>query len=140
MKSRIGFLLVGLALAAALWSLRDPAWLGSYTRGLFPPGVDESGRTTRWTGGRASFYVPASASRVSINLAGQIETGVMVSIYVDGQRVARPQVFRAWQNVTVASSQMPPTSRRHRRVDIQVSRTWQVEKFGVQIGWPVTTE
>lgn len=140
MKARIGLLLVGLAVIAALWSLRDPAWLGGYTRGLFPPGVDESGRTTRWTGGRASFYVPASASRVSIDLAGELETGVIVSIYVDGQRAARVQVFRAWQNVTVTASSMRATSRRHRRVDIQVSRTWAYEKFGVRIGWPVTVE
>lgn len=138
MKTRTWLVSIGVvSLVAALWALRDPAWIGDYDHGLFPVAVDDTGRTIRWTSGHAAFYVPASAPRVSIDLAGQLEDGVTVSVYFDGQRAARVQVLRAWKNVTVPSSSMPETTRRYRRVDLQVSRTWAYEKYGVRIGWPV---
>lgn len=140
MMSRRRWLVAACACAASivvLWLLRDPAWLASYDRGLFGVAVDESGREVRWTTSKASFYLPASASLIAFDVAGRLEAGVRVSIFVDGQRVARVLAYPEWQTIRVASASLPASSRRHRRVDIQVAQTWGPERFGVKIGWPV---
>jgi hypothetical protein len=110
-------------LVAAAWWLRDPAWLGDYRHGF---------RGDGWTGGRASFYVPSDQTSVSFDVAGHDEFTMQVSIYLDGRLVDRFSADSNWRTVTLPTGQIA-TSRRHRRVDIHVARTWGPDRKGVRV-------
>jgi len=86
-------LLIG---ASALWWLRDPAWLGDYRHGFHGDG---------WTGGRASFFVPADHASVTFDVAGHDQFTMQVSVYLDGR-----SFFRRCQ---LAHGNRPHRSSRH---------------------------
>jgi len=122
---RVGLIVViALLGVAALGWLRDPAWLGTYRHGFQGDG---------WTGGRASFYVPADQSSVTFDVAGHDQFTMQVSVYVDGRLVDRFSANENWRTVTVATGQLATTTRRHRRVDIHVARTWGPDRKGVRV-------
>ncbi len=113
---------LGLLVAAA-WSLRDPAWVAAYRHGIHGDG---------WTGGRASFFVPSGRDSVSFEVAGHAQFTVQASFYVDGRLVDRFSLSEGWRTVTLHAGQLD-TSRRHRRVDIHVARTWGPDRKGIRI-------
>ena len=64
---KIAALALCLVIAGALLAyLRDPPWLINVSSGFGTLEYDRSGRTFRWTGGRASFFVPAGAPLVRL--------------------------------------------------------------------------
>jgi hypothetical protein len=131
--------LVGVILAAALvptllW-LRDPPWLGRIESGLGPWSTDESGTRSRWTAGRASFFVPAEASEVRLPLRPGRDTAewpVVVTVSVDDRLADRMTLTQdEWYVSRVRLP--PPGSRRFRRIDIHADRTVD-GTYGVQLG------
>ena len=135
MTRRTVVVAIGLGVMGALLWLRDPVWLGDYTEGVTMVDEDGAGRQFRWTRGRASFYVDAAATAVELDLAGPEAFRVQTSVFVDGRLAGRVLLDRAWQRVSIATGAVP-TTRRHRRIDLQVARTWG-DQLGVRIGWPV---
>jgi len=129
-----------LALLAAfvcvVWYLRDPAWLIDQTTGLRQPERAADGTVFRWSGGHASFFVPATGRTVRIPLATTFDARgaipMIVSVYVDDERAARLLLTDdAWHDVTVA---LPPGgSRRVRRIDIRTSVVRE-DNHGVKVG------
>ncbi len=118
---------IGVAVVAVvLGTLRDPAWLATYRHGVHADG---------WTGGRASFYVPAQAPVITFDLAGHDRFSTQVSIWVDGQLVDRFTADAAWRTVRIPIADRP-TSRRHRRVDLHVARAWGDPRKGVRVRLP----
>jgi len=117
---RVALLLVTII---ALWWLRDPAWVSAYTHGIHGDG---------WTGGRASFFVSADREAVTFEVAGHDQFTMQVSFYVDGRLVDRFSLGEPWLTVTLRTGQRS-TSRRHRRVDIHVARTWGSDHKGIRI-------
>lgn len=116
-------LVLVLVTIAVLWWLRDPAWVATYQHGVHPDG---------WTGGRASFFVPADRDAVTFEVAGHDQFTMQVSLYVDGRLVDRFSLGENWRVVTLPTGQYE-TSRRHRRVDIHVGRTWGPHRKGIRI-------
>lgn len=117
---RLGCVLV---LIAALWWLRDPAWLATYQHGIHNDG---------WTGGRASLFVPADRDSVTFEVAGHDQFTMQVSFYVDDHLVDRLSLDENWRTVTLPTGTFA-TSRQHRRVDIHVARTWGPDRKGIRI-------
>jgi len=124
------------ALAGALAYLRDPPWLIGVDSGFraWESGADSV--RYRWTGGHASFFVPAGANTVTIPLrttfASPLDAPLTVTITIDDRPVDRITIMdAAWRTVAL---HMPPGARRRvRRIDIRVDRTRQGNK-GVQVG------
>jgi hypothetical protein len=110
-------------LIAAAWWLGDPAWLGTYRHGFHGDG---------WTGGRASFFVPSDQASVTFDVAGHDEFTMQVSISLDGQLVDRFSADANWRTVTLPTGQLA-TSRRHRRIDLHVARTWGPDRKGIRL-------
>jgi hypothetical protein len=129
------------AVAAALWYLRDPAWVIDQTTGLRPWQREADGRVVRWSGGHASFFVPADAGELRIPISttfDEREPGgdrpMLVTFTVDDRRAARVVLTdSSWQDVTFALP--PPGGRRVRRVDIRTNIT-RGDNHGVRIGQP----
>lgn len=118
---------LGVAVVAVvLWTLRDPAWVATYRHGVHADG---------WTGGRASFYVPAESPVITFDLAGHDQFSTQVSIWVDGRLVDRFPVGASWRTVTIPVADRP-TARRHRRIDIHVARAWGEPRKGVRLRRP----
>lgn len=127
---RVGVIVVVALLGVlALWSLRDPAWLGGYRHGFHADG---------WTGGRASFFVPSDQTSVTFDIAGHDQFTMQVSFYVDGRLVERLSPGSAWRTITLPTDAFA-TSRRHRRVDIHVARTWGPDRKGIRVRLPAHT-
>lgn len=129
------------AVAAALWYLRDPAWVIDQTTGLRPPQRESDGRVVRWSGGHASFFVPADAGELRIPISttfDEREPGgdrpMLVTFTIDDRRAARVLLTdSSWRDVTFALP--PPASRRVRRVDIRTNIT-RGDNHGIRIGQP----
>lgn len=134
-------LAVVCAAVAALWYLRDPAWVIDQTTGLRSWERAADGRMARWSGGHASFFVPANAGEVRIPISTTFDwrehdggQPMVVTFTVDDVRAARVLLTdSAWRDVTVTLP--PPGSRRVRRVDIRTSVT-RADNHGVRIGQP----
>jgi hypothetical protein len=122
--------------AGVLWYLRDPPWLITHTSGLraWEPGAE--GRPFRWSGRRASFFVPSDVRAVQVPVATTFDARgsepMMVTFSIDGSRAGRVALTDAgWQEVTLA---MPPRgSRQVRRVDVRTSVTRE-GNYGVRLG------
>jgi hypothetical protein len=118
----------------ALAYLRDPPWLIDQTSGL-RSWQQEDGRF-RWSGGHASFFVPADARQVRIPVATTFdERGaepMTVSLFVDDRRAAAILLTDdRWRDVIL---DMPPRgSRRVRRIDLRTNVTRE-DNHGVKIG------
>jgi len=145
-RGRLGGAAAIVAIAAALWYLRDPAWLATQTTGLrgWQRGTD--GSAYRWSGGHASFFVPADARQIRVPVATTFDPRqprgdepMLVTLTIDDRRGARVLLSRPGVEQVVLD--LPPRgSRRVRRVDVRTSATRE-DNHGVMIG-PVsmTTE
>jgi hypothetical protein len=123
---RVALAALVLAGSATLAYLRDPAWLMHSTQGLGSWRSEEAGRRFRWSGGHASFFVPADAAVIEITLAAAFDLAkdraVVATITIDGQPAQRVELSDGnWRTLEI--SLPPPGSRRARRVDIRVDRT-----------------
>ena len=143
---RAGAAALLVAAVAALWYLRDPAWLAHQTTGLRPWQRDADGRAYRWSGGHASFFVPSDAKQLRVPVATIFDPRqprgdepMLVTFTIDDRRAAR--VLLGDPRVQEVILDMPaPGSRRVRRVDVRTNITRE-SNHGVMVG-PVsmTTE
>ena len=138
-RSRV---IVGAVVVAALLAyLYDPPWIGGVTSGLRPWERDESGTVFRWTNGRASFFVPSSATTVTIPLRsgvpGPLMGEVPVEIRVDDRFLAAIVLTdaRAWVRPELPLGTRP-TRRRFRRIDLHTPRAFGEGVRGVMTGVP----
>jgi hypothetical protein len=121
---------------AALWHLRDPPWLLSYSSGFHPWEAAIDGRPYRWTKGHASFFVPSNARRITLPLRSLNESPedwpITATVTID-DRVADRMTFRdqEWHELSI---RMPDAAtRRVRRIDITLDRV-RSQLRGVQLG------
>ena len=121
---------------AALWYLRDPSWLASYSSGFHPWETATDGRPYRWTKGHASFFVPSDAHRITLPLRSLNDTPqdwpITATITID-DRIADRITFldEAWHELSI---RLPDkANRRMRRIDITVDRV-RARLSGVQLG------
>lgn len=123
-------------LAAALAYLREPAWLAQVESGVRRWETAADGTRYRWTDGHASFFVPASASMLSLPIRAVFEDAsdppVKVSIAID-DRGADEIVLTDGEWRTRRIRMPPPGSRGLRRIDLRVDRLRSGNR-GVQIG------
>jgi hypothetical protein len=133
---RAGIAAILVALACGFWYVRDPPWLVDQTTGLRAPERAADGSVFRWSGGHASFFVPADAGTIRIPLAttfdGRGTAPMVVTAYVDDARAGRVLLTdEAWQALTIP---LPPRgSRRVRRIDIRTSVVRE-DNHGVKVG------
>jgi hypothetical protein len=126
-------------LAAGVWYLRDPAWLAGQTSGLrgWQRGAD--GGVYRWSGGHASFFVPADAKQIRIPISTTFDARqprgnepMQVAFTIDDRPARRVLLTDA--GVYEAVLDLPPRgSRRVRRIDIRTSVTRE-DNHGVMVG------
>lgn len=125
-------------LAGVLWYLRDPKWLAGQTTGLREWEHGRDGSTYRWSGGHASFFVPADARLVRISVATTFDSRaprgdepMLVSFTIDGERAGRVVLpDPRFQEVVL---NMPPRgSRRLRRIDVRTNLTRE-DNHGVKL-------
>ena len=130
--------LVSLLLGAAAY-LYDPPWIARVTSGLRDWEEDPPGTRFRWTTGRASFFVPRDATVMTLPMRalfpGPNGAPVVVEISVDDRWLAEIVLADAdaWHRPVLPLPRRP-THRRHRRVDLRVSRTVGPFILGVQTG------
>jgi hypothetical protein len=136
-RGLVVFLVVGAAaLVSALAYLRDPPWLAGLESGFRQWETAADGTRYRWTGGHASFFVPAAARAIVIPMRTTFndptDPPVLVSIAID-DRPADEFVLRdaQWKSHVLL---LPPMGRRSlRRIDVRVDRLRSGLR-GVQIG------
>ena len=139
MRRRISVAGLVVALAGALWYLRDPAWLAGQTTGLRPWHKGADGTSYRWSGGHASFFVPADAKQIRIPVATTFDPRqprgdepMLVTFTIDDRRAGRTLLT----DTTIQSVILdlpPPGSRRVRRIDVRTSITRE-SNHGVMVG------
>jgi hypothetical protein len=133
---RLRLVILFLAVAGALAYLRDPAWLAGQTTGLRPWQRTADGMAFRWSGGHASFFVPADAQSIHVPISTTFDAAgarpMVVTFTLDDVRAARVMLTdEAWVDVLVP---IPPRgSRRVRRIDVRTSVT-RDDNRGVKIG------
>ena len=129
MSRRAALAALAIAGAAALAYLRDPAWLAGHTTGLRVWQRDPDGTAYRWSGGHASFFVPADARLVRIAVATTFDPRaargaepMLVTFTVDDARAGRTSLADGeFRDVVL---ELPPRgARRLRRVDVRTSVT-----------------
>jgi len=123
--------------------LHDPPWAGSVTSGFRPWRVDGRGERFRWTTGRASFFVPADATAMTLKLRPLeplSDKPITVDVAVDDRAlatIALPDPLHPDPNQWVRTTlPLPrrPSSRRFRRVELHVHRWLPGFHQGVQFG------
>jgi hypothetical protein len=131
----VAIAIVGL-LCAVLAYLRDPPWLARVESGLRQWERLADGTPYRWTDGHASFFVAATATRITIPIRATFDTPgdppVLVSLSID-DRAADAFVLRddRWD---LRKLLLPPPGRRTlRRIDVRVDRV-RAGNRGVQLG------
>ena len=127
------------ALIGVLLYLRDPPWLPGVSSGFTGWRTDASGIQFRPMRGRASFFVPSSASAIDIPIRAPFESPVdwpiVATFTVDDKPVNRIVLGDdRWHTVTIQLRQS--TRRRVRRIDIHADRTRSGNR-GPHIGEPV---
>jgi hypothetical protein len=128
-----------VALLAALGYLYDPPWIGGVTSGLRPWEEDPPGTLFRWTAGRASFYVPATASSMIVPMRsvfpGPAGTPVQVQVRDDGKLLGTVELSspNAWVRPSFQLKRRAGR-RRFRRIDLRVSRVMPPFSLGVMTG------
>jgi hypothetical protein len=129
------------SLCAVLAYLRDPPWLAHIESGLRGWERSTDGTPYRWTDGHASFFVAATATRITIPIRATFDSPgdppVLVSVSID-DRAADAFVLRddRWE---LRKLPLPPPGRRTlRRIDVRVDRV-RAGNRGVQLG-PLTTD
>ena len=125
-----------VVVASMVAYLRDPAWLAGVESGLHAWRTGPDGARYRWTTGHASFFVPASSSRLSIPVRVTFDQPgdppVRVRIAVD-DRPADEFELRDDRWSTRRILLPPPGSRHLRRIDIRVDRL-RSDNRGIQLG------
>ena len=135
-------ILTAVLVAAAAWYLYDPPWIANVTSGLRDWEEDPSGTRFRWTAGRASFFVPSSATEMTLPLRAVFSAPdgrpVTVKLSVDDRWLADVAIadVSVWTRTTVPLPRQR-THRSHRRVELRVSRTTGPYNLGVQLGEPI---
>jgi hypothetical protein len=130
-----------VVLAGALAYLHDPPWAGRVTSGLREWEENPPGTFYRWTTGRASFFVPASARAITLPLLaifpGPGGTPVRVEIRVDNRFLANIELAdpKQWVRPELPLGRQRG-HRRFRRVDLFVSRVVGERLYGVVTGQP----
>jgi hypothetical protein len=131
----------GVMLITILAYLYDPPWAGRVTSGLRPWEEHPPGTFFRWTAGRASFFVPAATTSITLPLMavypGPNGAPVSVEIRVDDRLLATI----ALKDPSIWVRPELPLGRRrghrsYRRIDLFVSRAIGELKFGVITGQP----
>ena len=128
-----------LAAAAVVAYLYDPPWMGGVTSGLRPWEEDPPGTLFRWTAGRGTFFVPSSATSMTVPLRavfpGPDGTPVTVEVRDDGRLLATIELNdpEAWIRTTVPLKRYAGR-RRFRRIDLRVSRVVPPFALGVMTG------
>lgn len=131
---RLALVTLGLA---GLLVLRDPPWAGDILYGFYTPEAGDDGRPFRWTEGRASFFIPASASSVTLELGGHEVYNVTVTIAIDGRPADRLELEDEWKTVRLAVDARP-TSRSFRRIDLSCNRVIGDDfQRGVRVRWRI---
>jgi hypothetical protein len=139
-KYRARLVVFLLVLVAAVTYLRDPAWIGGITSGLTDWRRDADGTMFRWTTGRASFYVPSDATMMTLPLRVPfpIPNGgtSAVQIWIDDRWLADVELTDTRWRRPVLPLPRRSSTRRYRRVDLHVSRTFTVgpARLGVETG------
>jgi hypothetical protein len=128
-----------VAAAIALAYLYDPPWIGAVTSGLRPWEQDPPGTFFRWTAGRASFYVPSSATTMIVPLRavfpGPNGTPVRVEIRDNGRSAATILLTNPEEWVQATVPLAPAAGRRRfRRIDLRISRVVEPFALGVMTG------
>ena len=137
LKRRTIHVLVAIALVcAAAAYLRDPPWLLATTAGLRAWEIDREGHRYRWTGGHASFFVPADAPGIEMPLRTTFDQAgdwpVTVSVSIDDRPSDRVVLADdGWQTLIIRLPQKG--NRRVRRIDVRVDRTRDGNR-GVALG------
>ena len=137
---RIAVLAFCLVIAGALLAyLRDPPWLINVSSGFGTLEHDRNGRSFRWTGGRASFFVRADARHVRIPLRALFLTDdrrpFLVSVDVNDRPVSVISLDdERWREAEVTIAPAAARGRRVVRIDLHVDRTWSERSMGVQVG------
>jgi hypothetical protein len=124
------------ALVSVLAYLRDPPWLSEMESGFRQWETASDGTRYRWTGGHASFFVPAAARAIVIptrtTFNDPADPPLLVSIAIDDRAadefVLRDDRWRAHELPLPA-----PGRRRLRRIDVRVDRVRRGVR-GVQMG------
>ena len=121
----VAVVITTVVVAAAAY-LRDPPWLLSTSSGMRGWETDTSGARVRWTGGHASFFVPADARAIELPLRTTFDHPddwpITVSVAIDDRPADRIVLENGqWHQVVLV---MPPRgTRRVRRIDIRADRT-----------------
>ena len=131
-------IVIAAAVVGALIVLRDPPWAGAVSSGFRSWEDDGTGTRFRWTAGRASFFVPADAARVTVPLrtlfAGPAGSPTEVQISSDDRWLATVRLpeLGVWVKTTLPIGAR--TNRRYRRIDLRVNRVVPPFMLGVTVG------
>ncbi len=132
---RIAFVVV---VAAALVALRDPWWAGRISSGFRSWEEDPPGTRFRWTIGRASFFVSADATAMTLPLRtefpGPNGAPTEVEVRSDDRYLATVELPQqhVWVKTTLPIGGR--TSRRYRRIDLRVNRVVPPFMLGAMVG------
>jgi len=116
----------------------DPPWMGGVTSGLRGWEQDPPGTFFRWTTGRATFFVPSSATTMTVPLRavfpGPNGTPVKVELRDDDRLLTTIELTDpdAWVRTTVPLKR--GGRRRFRRIDLKISRVVGPFYLGVMTG------
>jgi hypothetical protein len=139
MTRRLGIAALVLTLGGALWYLRDPAWLAGQTTGLRGWERGPDGTAYRWSGGHASFFVPADARQVRIPIATTFDPRaprgddpMLVTFTIDDVRAGRALLDDTRVQDVIVTLPRRET-RRVRRIDVRTNITRE-GNHGVKIG------
>jgi hypothetical protein len=128
-----------LATVIVLGYLYDPPWIGGVTSGLRPWEQDPPGTFFRWTSGRATFFIPSSATMMTVPLRavfpGPNGTPVTVEMRDNGRLVTTIELTEpdAWVRPTLRLKRSAGR-RRFRRIDLRISRVVGPFVLGVMTG------
>jgi hypothetical protein len=128
-----------LASAGLLGYLHDPPWMGGVTSGLRGWEEDPPGTMFRWTTGRATFFIPATATAMTVPLRavfpGPNGTPVNVEIRADDRLLANVALTdpEAWVRPTFPLKHAAGR-RRFRRIDLRISRVVGPFFLGIMTG------
>lgn len=134
--------IVAVLLTAALWYLRDPAWIAGQTTGMWDWQEDSGGTRYRWANSHASFFVSSDASEARFRIATTFDDHgrepLLVTVSVDDVHAARLVLTdAAWHDVAIT---LPARgSRRERRIDVRTNGTRE-DNRAIRISEPQLTE
>jgi hypothetical protein len=128
-----------LTTVVLLGYLYDPPWIGGVTSGLRPWEQDPPGTFFRWTSGRATFFIPSSATTMTVPLRavfpGPNGTPVTVEMRDNGRLLTMIELTEpdAWVRPTLLLKRAAGR-RRFRRIDLRISRVVGPFVLGVMTG------